>query len=124
MKIQEQLCHNTTIWISHAHLDCYGGFLCLLRAILNAHHHNKDETKRLRLSPPLVVAPRKVLRYLSIMLDSNPRYYEERTHQEWATWSAEQLPSLPFHVLQIKYTSGTLSICLCSRAGIPKQSPC
>jgi ribonuclease BN (tRNA processing enzyme) len=124
MNIQEQLRHITTIWISHAHLDHCGGLSCLLRAIVNTRRHSKDETKRQRLRPPLVVAPRKVLRYLSIMLDSNPRYYEGLTHQEWAPSSAERLPCMPFHVLQNIATSGTLSICLCSRAGIPKQSPC
>jgi ribonuclease BN (tRNA processing enzyme) len=100
MNIQEQLPHITTIWISHAHLDHYGGLLCLLRAILNAHRHNKDETKRQRVGPPLVVAPRKVLRYLSIMLNDNTNYYEGLTHQEWEMQSSDRLPSMPFHVLQ------------------------
>ena len=100
MNLQDQLCYITTVWISHAHLDHYGGLPCLLRAISNAHRHNMDEKKRQRFSPPLVVAPRKVLRYLSIMLDDNTNYYEGLTHQEWETQAADRLPNLPFQALQ------------------------
>ncbi|CAJ1936335.1 unnamed protein product [Cylindrotheca closterium] len=66
------------IWISHAHLDHYGGLPSLVRAIFSAnteeisHDRISDDAKRRRLvtrqNIPWVMAPPKVLQYLDVLL--------------------------------------------------------
>jgi ribonuclease BN (tRNA processing enzyme) len=97
------------IWISHAHLDHYGGLPSLLRILYEERTRNKlssscePPTKRPRPyhAPehfvPWVMAPPKVLRYLDIMLhcrhgrrcngsqnvpDSHQVYFIPRVHQD------------------------------------------
>jgi len=75
------------IWISHAHLDHYGGLPTLLRLLLEertasnqARGTNEQAAKRPRYSPaiiPWVVAPRKVLRYLDLVLGCQHGYYKD-----------------------------------------------
>ena len=52
------------IWISHAHLDHYGGLPSLLHTL---YHTATVYGKR---KPPIVIAPNKVLRYLNLILNS------------------------------------------------------
>ena len=69
-----QLSDISTIWISHAHLDHYGGIPTLMRILQKQFEveqsRNQHVTKRLRREyrPPRIVAPSKVLRYLDIVL--------------------------------------------------------
>ena len=99
LTLDEQLCHIQLIWISHAHLDHYGGLPCLLRERQRACEmtfgcdDNNNNNKRQRFNPPTVVAPRKVLRYLQVMLSNQP-YYEGLTHAEWKTQALHR----PFHM--------------------------
>lgn len=103
MRLEEQLQEISIIWISHAHLDHYGGLVNLLREIERA-RHDKDESnrkKRARVNPVLIVAPRKVLKYLQVMLnidDNNDSHvlYEACTHQEWSQSAQQRLLTLPF----------------------------
>ncbi|GAX18531.1 hypothetical protein FisN_10Hh269 [Fistulifera solaris] len=64
------------IWISHAHLDHYGGLVHLLKCI-HASKRNQDspEHKRRKLSCPYVVAGKKILQYLEHMFDVPNDYY-------------------------------------------------
>jgi ribonuclease BN (tRNA processing enzyme) len=54
------------IWISHAHWDHYGGLVPLLVAIRQC-----GPTP----TPPLVIAPRKILQYLALMLSPTSEYF-------------------------------------------------
>ena len=69
-----QLSDISTIWISHAHLDHYGGIPTLIRILQKQFEveesRNQHVSKRLRREyrPPRIVAPSKVLRYLDIVL--------------------------------------------------------
>jgi ribonuclease BN (tRNA processing enzyme) len=72
------------IWISHAHLDHYGGLPCLLRTLHNERMQSMNvcfetESRPLKRSKlctnayqptqvPWVMAPRKILRYLDMIL--------------------------------------------------------
>ena len=81
------------IWISHAHWDHYGGLVNLLRCILDSAANDARESsfhagglKRRRveqLSPPYVVAPTKVLRYLELVVsDVNGANYYRGVHSK------------------------------------------
>ncbi|KAG7341250.1 ribonuclease Z [Nitzschia inconspicua] len=76
--------HIRGIWISHAHLDHYGGLPCLLRLLYDARVRNNKAGATKNTEPvfkrqrrelnqecciPWVMAPPKVLRYLDISLD-------------------------------------------------------
>jgi len=104
MNLDEQLQHLQLIWISHAHLDHYGGLPSLLRAIHCASSKVKQqdtsEHKRQRCSPPIVVAPRKVLHYLQVMLPIAKQLFEGMTHKEWEVQELQRLPYMPFEALQ------------------------
>ncbi len=77
------------IWISHSHLDHYGGLPNLLRLLLEERKAsnqtrgtNEQAAKRPRHSPaiiPWVVAPRKVLRYLDLVLGCQHGCYKDGT---------------------------------------------
>jgi ribonuclease Z len=54
------------IWISHAHWDHYGGLVPLLVAIRQCGP---------TATPPLVIAPRRILQYLALMLSPTSEYY-------------------------------------------------
>ena len=71
------------IWISHAHLDHYGGLPTLLRVIHERRHKGQQQplpersTKKAKLernNVPWVMAPPKVLRYLDILLECRHGY--------------------------------------------------
>ncbi|GAX25073.1 hypothetical protein FisN_10Lh269 [Fistulifera solaris] len=64
------------IWISHAHLDHYGGLVHLLKCIhASKTNHESPENKRRKLPSPYVVAGKKVLQYLLHMFHVPDEYY-------------------------------------------------
>jgi hypothetical protein len=84
------------IWISHAHLDHYGGLPTLLRIIHDAKGSRKtlqtssSKKPRIESSVPWVVAPPKVLHFLDILLhchhgrkkDNNQQLFVPRLHHD------------------------------------------
>jgi len=75
------------IWISHAHWDHYGGLASLLVAIQNDRRTNRNAAqpskKRLRSEniPPWVMAPRKVLKYLELVLGEPAPLFRAVPHE-------------------------------------------
>lgn len=100
--VENQLSHICIIWISHAHLDHYGGLPCLLRARREATStvvdDSKQHQKRHKSSPPIVVAPRKVLEFLNATLVSPNLFFEGMTHAEWES-SQRRCYDMPFDYL-------------------------
>ncbi|KAL7438020.1 hypothetical protein ACHAXM_005942 [Skeletonema potamos] len=79
-----QLSRVNFIWISHAHLDHYGDLSSVVQAVANA------KRKLHKSRPVVVIAPHKVLKYLSVMLLSHAPKAEDRhfigvTHRDFQT---------------------------------------
>ncbi|KAL7473031.1 hypothetical protein ACHAXS_013410 [Conticribra weissflogii] len=75
-----QLSHVGFVWISHAHLDHYGDLPNVVQAIANAKRFSCRETqidrreRNTNEEPPLlVIAPKKVLKYLEIVMSVGSR---------------------------------------------------
>mmetsp|Transcript_2378 Transcript_2378/g.3639 ORF Transcript_2378/g.3639 Transcript_2378/m.3639 type:complete len:664 (-) Transcript_2378:74-2065(-) len=85
--IETQLLHISFIWISHSHLDHYGGLPDLLLAIHEAKTRKSHQSKKCRLSDdivPVIVAPTHVLRFLGASLASGHQIrYRGLTHREF-----------------------------------------
>jgi len=95
--VTDQLKQIRFIWISHAHLDHYGGLTTLLREIARI-AEDTNQTKRMKTTSmegafPIVIAPSKVLTYVDTMLQCSNgkqvaggrRLYYGVTHSEFET---------------------------------------
>lgn len=85
-RLDMQLRHVGFVWISHAHLDHYGDLPNVVQAITNAKRVKWHETRFGRreqnteeASPLLVIAPKKVLKYLDIVMRVGPRTVQENS---------------------------------------------
>eukprot|EP00546_Thalassionema_frauenfeldii_P017281 CAMPEP_0178899568 /NCGR_PEP_ID=MMETSP0786-20121207/2979_1 /TAXON_ID=186022 /ORGANISM="Thalassionema frauenfeldii, Strain CCMP 1798" /LENGTH=515 /DNA_ID=CAMNT_0020570453 /DNA_START=78 /DNA_END=1622 /DNA_ORIENTATION=- len=82
-----QLVNIRFIWISHSHLDHYGGLPDLVSAIHKVKTRTCRQHKKRRLpgnTELVIVAPAKVLRYLRASLDSdNAIRYRGLTHRDF-----------------------------------------
>ena len=96
--VQEQLQSIRFIWISHAHLDHYGGLPSLLREVASSSVTAEPSAKRMKPTSacavvPIVIAPSKVLKYVDSMLQcqngksavGGRRMYYGVTHVELET---------------------------------------
>jgi len=79
-RLDMQLRHVGFVWISHAHLDHYGDLPNVVQAITNAKLVNWHETRlgcreqnTKEASPLLVIAPKKVLKYLDMVMSVGSR---------------------------------------------------
>lgn len=87
------------IWISHAHWDHYGGIVNLLvslQRIRFSQQGDKEDAKskpkrarRLDATIPIVVAPRKVLQYISQVLVPSFDFFHgiEQNHKTQSSWN-------------------------------------
>jgi ribonuclease BN (tRNA processing enzyme) len=87
------------IWISHAHLDHYGGLVHLLKCIhASKTNHEPPKNKRRKLPCPYVVAGKKVLQYLLHMFDAPDEYYcgVEQSDIQQTRIIYESIPAIAF----------------------------
>lgn len=95
--LDDQLKNIRFIWISHAHLDHYGGLPDLVIAMYKARHEKQQEectnddshleTKKRKLvaDSPVIIAPHQVLDYLSVSLNGSAesKWYRGVTHNDF-----------------------------------------
>jgi ribonuclease BN (tRNA processing enzyme) len=84
--LEKQLTQISFIWISHSHLDHYGGLADLILAIHDARCAQQKDTKRLKTmddGSPIVIAPVRVLNFLDASLRDKRQLYRGVTHRDF-----------------------------------------
>ena len=99
--IKDQLQSVRFIWISHSHLDHYGGLPSLVREIARvklAADNDEPSAKRIKMTMtvPIVIAPSKVLQYLDAILQCSHGMVVESGRQLYQGVTHTALESSPF----------------------------